>query len=164
MQETLGIRNQFVRRAKAGREPLKVVLVYDGLADLIRAYEMWTKLAARFEREIQIAASAWNFSMLSDARLRRKAALRSADADMILLSASGRCDLPDHIRNWIRSWIPWKKGRKDALVAVLDAECPLSAKAAQLRDFLRRKAEQTGMDFFCNADHGQPAIEAAGAA
>lgn len=160
MQDVIYNRGQVPRQKGAKRKPFKIVVVYDGFADLIRAYDTWATLTARFRKQIQIVTSAWNFAMLRDPSLRQKAALHTADADMIVLSASGRSDLPAHVRNWIRSWIPWKKGRSDALVAVLDEQSPLSATAAQLRNYLRRKAEQTGMDFFCNADHGQPRMAA----
>jgi len=148
---------QPVPHAKWGRHnPLKVVFIYDGIADLLHAYDTWARLAARFKHEFQIVTSAWNFNMLRDPRLRQKAVMRSADADVIVLSASARHELPDHVRNWIRSWLPWKQGTGNALVAMLQ-ENPLgSATAARFRDYLREKAQQAGMDFFCNREDSQP--------
>ena len=155
--------DQLPRPKPARRKPLTIVLIYDGFADLIRAYHIWAKLVARFRKEIQIVSSAWNFAMLRDPRLREEAARRTADADMIVVSASGRAALPDHMRNWINSWLPWKKGRRDALVAVLDEQSHSSAAAAQLRDHFLQMAQQSGMDFFCNIDHGSLRMESAGA-
>ena len=153
--------DQLPRLKQARRKPLTIVLVYDGFTDLIRAYHIWAKLVARFRKEIQIVASAWNFAMLRDPRLREEAARRTAEADMIVLSASGHAGLPDHMRNWISAWLPWKKGRRDALVAVLDEQSSSSASAAQLRDHLRQTAQQSGMDFFCNIDHDSLRMESA---
>ena len=160
MQRVTRSPKEFPRPQLGKRGPLKIVLVYDGLADLIRAYEIWSALAAQFKNKIQIVSSAWNFALLRDPRLRRKAALHTAEANMIVLSASGRSHLPEHMRHWIRSWIPWKKGRRDALIAVLDNQPPHSGNATRLCDFLRQLAKQTGMDFFCNTDEGQRRPEA----
>ena len=53
------------------------------------------------------------------------------------------------MQNWIRAfWMPWKKGRRDALVAVLDPQTPRSNAANRFRNYLHQMAEQTGMDFF----------------
>jgi hypothetical protein len=51
----------------------------------------------------------------------------------------------------MNAWLPWKKGRCNALVAVLDHEPPACAAALPLRNYLRHTAKQGGMDFFCNA-------------
>ena len=161
MKHLTKYRDQLPRPKQARRKPLTIVLVYDGFADLIRAYHVWAKLVARFRKEIQIVSSAWNFAMLRDPRLRQEAARRTADADMIVLCASGHAALPDHMRNWISAWLPWKKGRRDALVAVLDEQSRSSASAAQLLDHLRQTAHQSGMDFFCNTDHDSLRMESA---
>ena len=48
-----------VTRPQLGkRGPLKIVLVYDGFADLIRAYEIWSALAAQFDKEPPLTANA----------------------------------------------------------------------------------------------------------
>jgi hypothetical protein len=155
-------RRQLRRSNKTTRAPLKVVLVYDGFTDLIRAHEMWSGLVARFKNEMQIVGRAWNFSLLRDPRLRLRAALHTAEANMVVFSASGRSELPDHIRNWIGAWMPWKKGRRDALVAMLDHPTPVSATAPGLLTYLRRIAAQCDMDFFCSSG-SPPTRMAAGA-
>jgi hypothetical protein len=131
--------------------PLKIVVVYDGMTDLIRVDEIWPRLIARFKDEIQIASCAWNFALLHDPRLRERAALHTAEADLIVFSASGRSKLPGHIKNWVDTWLPWKKGRRDALVAVLGREPLGRGVALPLRNYLQHTAEQSGMDFFCSA-------------
>ncbi len=146
--------------AKSKGRALKIVLVYDGFTDLIRAHELWSGLVARFKSEMQIAGRAWNFSLLRDPRTRLKAALHTADANLVVFSASGRTELPEHMRNWIGAWIPWKKGRHDALVAMLDRQSPPSPAAFRLCQYLRQTAQKTGMDFFCNADQTPPRLDA----
>jgi hypothetical protein len=137
------------------RTLLKIVLVYDGFTDLIRAHELWSGLVERFENEMQIVGRAWNFALLRDPRLRMKAALHTAEANMVILSASSQGKLPAHMQNWVNAWMPWKKGRRDALVAMVDHRRQPVVSA--LCQYLRQTAQQTGMDFFCNAqDEGPP--------
>lgn len=137
---------------KARRGPLKVVLVYDGFADLIRAHEIWSRLVSTFEGDIEFVSSAWNFSLLRDPELGRRAARKAAGASMLLFAASGRSELPTHMRDWIGASIPWRKGRQSALVAVLDDQSPPSKTGAQICKYLRATAQKTGMDFFCNTE------------
>jgi len=160
MHRTTKISKAAPRPRRAERVPLKTVIVYDGFADLIRAYEMWAAIVARLKDKIQIVSSAWDFTGLRDPRLRRQAALNTASANVIVLSASGQSELPVYMLHWINSWLPWKKGRRAALVAVLDQQAPLPPAAAHLRNYLRRSAEQAGMDFFCNTDDGRMRMEA----
>ena len=136
---------------KGERPPLRIVVVYDGIAGLVRADEVWFRLIARFQDEIQIVSCAWNFTLLRDPQLHDRAALHTAEANMIVLSASGRTHLPGYIRDWMSLWLPSKKGRCDALVAVLDREPRGRVTALPLRNYLQHTAEQNGMDFFCNA-------------
>lgn len=152
---------QAVRSRKTQRPPLKIVLVYDGFTDLIRAHEMWSTLTGCFHGNFRVVSRAWNFALLRDPRLRRRAALSTAKADMVVLAASGRSELPDYMRTWIDAWMGWKKGRHDALVAVLDHQMRPTPTSARLCDYLRRTARATGMDFFCNAEQNQLPLQAA---
>jgi hypothetical protein len=129
-----------------------MVIVYDGLGDLVRVYEVWSKLVVRFVHDIQIHCSAWNFSLLRDAELQELAARRTAEADMVVLSANGKNNLPDHMKDWIASWLPHKAGRGGALVAVLEPRAGGGAPEPVLRNYLREIARDGGMDFFCNED------------
>jgi len=160
MQQTARISNLVSRLRPGRRAPLKIVVVYDGFGDLIRAHETWTEVAAQLKHKVQVVSSVWNFALLRDPRQRQRAARKTADADMLVLSTGGRSELPAHVRHWFSSWAPWKQGRRDALVAVLDKQTPPSTNASRLRDFLRQVAEQTGMDFFCNTDGGRTRPEA----
>jgi hypothetical protein len=143
--------------------PLKIVVVYDGIEDLIRVDEIWSRVVARFQDKIQITSSAWNFTLLTDPQLRERAALRTAEADFVVFSASGKSEPPDHVRLWIETWLPWKKGRRDALVAMLDYDPARCTDALPLRNYLQRMAEKSGMKYFCNADQqGSPTNPADG--
>jgi hypothetical protein len=136
--------------------PLRIVVVYDRIADLIRVNEIWSRLVVRFKDEIQIVSCAWNFTLLRDPYLRERAALHTAEADLIVFSAAGGTKPPDFIRRWIKAWLPWKKGRCAALVAVMDHEPPVRGNVPPtMYHYLQHTAEQGGMDFFCNTNQRQ---------
>lgn len=139
--------------------PLKIVIVYEGFTNLIRVYETWSQLVGRFMHQIQFHGRAWNFSLLRDPQLRESATRHTAEADIIVVAVDGSSELPDHIRDWIDSWLPRKVGRRDAFVAMLEHRASASTETPALRYYLHQMAERGGMDFFCNADHLQPLLE-----
>lgn len=136
----------------AERPPLKIVGVYDGIGGLIRVNDIWLRLVSRFKNEIYIVGCAWDFTLLRDEQLRKRAARHAGDADLIVLSASGESEPPDYIRHWMNIWLPRKMGRCRALVAALHHEPLVRAAATPLHKYLRHAAQRSGMDFFCNAD------------
>jgi len=135
--------------AESIQPPLKVTIVYEGQSGLARANELWFKLAARFDGEIQIATDTWNFALLRGPRLRELAARAAIAANIIIVSASGASPLPAHIRNWIDAWLPLKRGRNDAFAVLLEEK---PADSNELVPELREAAEEEGhMEFFCNS-------------
>ena len=138
-----------------GASSLKIAVAYDGFSDLIRVSEMWARLAMRQSGATKVDSAAWNFSSLRDPNLGAEAAAQTAQANMIVLSFSGRGGPPEHMKNWIDSWLPLKKRRGDAIVVMLDVESPLGEAARMFRDQLKRLARRSGMTFFCN--HRRPA-------
>jgi hypothetical protein len=135
--------------------PLHIAVVYDGFADLIRVHDIWSRLISPLRDEMRIFCRAWNFAVLRDRRLRERAALHTAKADLIVLSANGRSEPPDYIKLWINAWLPRKKGRRNALVAVLDGNTSEGAAVLPLRTYLRHTAKRSRIDFFCDADQRQ---------
>ena len=139
--------------------PLRIVIVYNVFADMVSFYEMWSQVLARFMHEIEFHSCAWSFSMLRDPVLRDLSASYTAEADMVVFSAGGETPLPDHIKDWIRAWLPGKTNRRDALVAMLDGEPVQHELAPKLYDFLQETAERGGMEFFYKTSHRSPIEE-----
>ncbi len=137
---------------------LKIVIAYEDLANGIEATAMLSRLAAQLETEFQIKSDAWQidnsvwkFELLRDPELRKQAAAEAVAADMIILSVCN-ARLPASVSDWIESVLPMKEGRPAALVALFDGENDTSGEPPRPEAYLRRLAEQNGLDFFCNTD------------
>jgi len=123
----------------------KIVIVYENSAGAIGAKEISERLAAHFESE----CDAWPFSLLGIARVREHAATMAAEADMIIVAASGREELPDDVKDWVESWLPHKNFAPGALVGLLDDDAETSNQSSVCA-YLQRIAERGNMDFICN--------------
>jgi hypothetical protein len=137
-------------------KPLKIVIVYDVLADMIRLSESWLHSVAHFFRDFEFRCRAWNSSMLRDPKERDSAAHCAAQADLIVFSARARAELPDHMKAWIQAWLPRKSRRRDALVAISDILPAASENQPNLRNYLRRASRKGGMEFFYKAEFCPP--------
>ena len=127
---------------------LRMVIAYENVAAALRARRVSEWLSAHLESDIELDSTVWEFDALNSPHLREQAAAEALAADLIVISARGDAELPDHVKNWIGRWAPRKRGEAAALVALLqhhpDSSGPLGA-------YLRQVAEQGRMDFFCKA-------------
>lgn len=150
---------------KAGNSVLKIVIVYEDLVTGIEATAVLSRLAGQLETEFQIKSdtwrmdnSAWKFEMLREPELWNQAATEAVGADIIIVSVGG-AQLPACVRNWIENVLPMKEGRPAALVAMLDRRNDASGEPPRLGAYLRRLAEEYGLDFFCNTNDPPPRVE-----
>jgi hypothetical protein len=90
----------------AKKQPLTVAIIYEGKAGLIRANELWFRLAVEFQGQVLREASAWNFALLRDARLRDQATLQASRANIVIISPADGNELPEHVGDWLDSWLP----------------------------------------------------------
>jgi len=140
-----------VHRLFAGTTPsvFRILIAYEGFAALVRAQDVRSQIANRFKGEIEITGGSWNFALLGHTQLREQAAAEAAEADMIIIAASGQAGLPSHVATWIEGWSQARQDQQTALVASLErGQNASSDLAAELRDL----AAKAGMDFFCNLD------------
>jgi hypothetical protein len=95
----------------------------------------------------------WKFDSLRDASAQvRQAALDAVmKADMVMIAAGGLEDLPVDVRTWIESWPPRLEDACAALVASVGPEAQSSASHLPMSVYLQKRAEESGMEFFCNA-------------
>ena len=144
---------------------LKIIIVHEDLIAGIEAAAVLRRLAAQLEAEFELKSDAWQidnglwkFEMLHDPELWTQAAAEAIAADMIIISV---CDaeLPASVRDWLDSVLPLKEGRPAALVALLDPGDNASGAPPRSAAYLRRLAEQYGLDFFCNTDEQPRCVE-----
>ncbi|HTX22216.1 MAG TPA: hypothetical protein VMD27_10225 [Candidatus Aquilonibacter sp.] len=152
---------------KASNSLLKIVIVHGDLITGIQATAVLRRLAAGLDAEFeikcddwQIDSGVWKFEMLHDPELWEQAASEAVEADMIIISV-GSEELPVCMERWIESVLSTKAGAPAALVALLDRSNEAFGDPLRSEVYLRRLAEQFGLDFFCNTDDQTPHIKSA---
>jgi hypothetical protein len=130
----------------------KIAIAYENFATAIRAKEMSEGLV---RHQLKTNCDTWPFELLAGPGARERCAEVAAEADMIIIAVRSREELPDHVKEWIESWLLRKKNSPTFLVALLDE--PFSDGTSSLADYLRGIAERGNMEFFCNTDYWSPA-------
>src|SRR5262249_38672703 len=103
------------------RNPLfKILIAYETVSSGLRAREMSERLATRLHSEFEMSSEVWKFELLNHPQLRQQAANEAAVADMIIMAMRRAGELPPHVKHWIESWLPQRRGGAAALVALLD--------------------------------------------
>lgn len=126
--------------------PFNTVLLYEDSRLGDRAWDFYEKLTHQFEDDFDFRHLMWSFSVLGDPKTLRLAADSAADAHLVILSLSGRTELPAVIRNWVARWVRLVK-HKSALVTLLDPKAKAGPRAATLA-YLREMLEANGIEFF----------------
>jgi hypothetical protein len=127
-----------------------VVTAYEDCTDGLRAKEMLNRLAARLGSDFSVASDLWGFDTLGLPAFNEMADTAATAADMIILCAENRSELPDHVQDWIEKWLPKQWG--GLLVALLHTEQEEAHQPARVYARLKQLAEQANIDFFCQTD------------
>src|SRR5258708_4903893 len=99
-----------------------IVVAYDDFAGAVRARQLTTRLAIQVTPAMGINSDSWRFDFLGHPRLRERRAAQAAAADIVLIAADGRAELPAHVKAWLECWLRRRKAGDAALVALLDQE------------------------------------------
>lgn len=129
--------------ATHAHEQCEMAIVYADETARERAIQLCGRLAARFRMDPKFEFSWWNVRYLKDPQIAELAAQVAARADLLLFSSSGG-EPQRELKNWIRSWLPRRRGQ-GALVAWVNRSG--KAKTTQLELYLEDVAEQGEMDF-----------------
>ena len=90
----------------------------------------------------------WNFEVLAIPALRELAAAEAAAADMIIIGIHESRELPPVVTDWMHQWLPLRKDRPGALVAVLDSDLNKPVASQGLLTQLEQVAALGQMSFF----------------
>ncbi|HHY85646.1 MAG TPA: hypothetical protein GYA07_08950 [Verrucomicrobia bacterium] len=121
-----------------------VVIAYEDFETGKHARQLYDFLAEHLADECRFGVQMWKFDVLSVSKLRQMAARDAADAEIIIVSAHGRADLPPEVKAWADLWLHESK-RTIALVALFDAQEYLENPA---RSSLAGLARCAGVEFF----------------
>jgi hypothetical protein len=129
----------------------KIVAVGEDFAAVMRAQELSKRLAADLEPEFGLSSDAWKFEALDNSQTGSEAAREAAEADMIIIAASGAFELPVQVKSWIESWLPRKRKGVTTLVALRDDEDETPYESSPLCAYLQGIAREWGLEFFSNS-------------
>jgi len=129
----------------------KILTVGEDFAAVMRAQELSRQLAVDLEPDFALSSDAWKFETLDNLRLGTEAAKAAAEADMIIIAASGEYELPAQVKNWFERWLPLKRKGVTALVALRDDHDQTFYENSPLCAYLRWVARKWGLDFFSNS-------------
>ena len=103
----------------------------------------------RMKDQEQTVSSAIDFSLFWQAQFWGEAVAAAISADIIVVSLSGKTDLPVPVQRWMESWPHYGQPNHPTLVVVFDAMLESDPKQDTLRSYFQKTAELHGLEFMC---------------
>jgi hypothetical protein len=132
-------------------EPVfKLFIACEDNAAFFQARKVEDQVKVLCGEEIKTSRVFWSFSLLRHPRLRQHAVREAAEAQLIIVSVTSNQHLPSSVKALIESLPACSYRGQAALVALVGhEEGPLQEPPPNV-PYLRRVADQRGLDFFCN--------------
>jgi hypothetical protein len=122
----------------------KIFFLCEDMGALDRALKLKAALVNNCRDQGLIQASFYEFARLCHPQLRETATNEAATADMLIVSSSGKDDLPLFVQNWLSGIVP----QKEKIACVVFIRSDLAE--ATGRQFLEGWSNQKGAVFFSN--------------
>lgn len=140
-----------LRRSTASLKPVvKIFIACENQQACEQARCLRDQLRGSCGGRVDLSGFFWNFSLFQNEVLRKQAALEATEADMIIVSFSGRQALPLELKNWMEEWPTRREKGAAALVALLDTTRATGFGEKAEIAHLKGVAEKCSLDFFCN--------------
>ena len=140
------------------KQCFNVVIVYEAAAAAQRAMRLFSQLEREHGKDLKLEPKCWRFDLLEDHAWRKFAAADAIKADLLILSASSKSELPATVQSWIKSCLALKRGAKTAVVGLFGTEEEMDeADSARLQS-LQRATEEYGLVFFAPLPVRQKAV------
>ncbi len=133
---------------KPGHRKFQIVIVYENLVSAARALRACEFLRREIGDTVSVDVNVWRMGILEDGDSRRAAANASSLADVVIVSASGRDEIPVAFRQWVEAWLQLDQCGRAALFALFGDH--VGDGALSMAGYLRRKTILHGIDFFCH--------------
>lgn len=127
---------------------LKVIIAYEDFATGHRAMRACENLIGQLGREFQFQTSLWKFEILRLPKLEPMAGQDAVEADVVIISAHGRGELPAEVKKWMERWLSRTQEVAKALVALLDEEEEGAEEDCRVGSYLQEFARKAHFDFF----------------
>ncbi len=131
-----------------GDRELNVVIAYDNVEAGKRAWHTLSGLARTIGNDMNVDPELWRFESLEDSELGSLAAAEAIEADILIISAGSKTELPATVKIWVTKCLTQKDGTKSALVALLGTADNFDGPDSPRFQFLQRAAMEAGIDFF----------------
>lgn len=133
---------------KPGHRKFQIVIIYENLVSAARALRACEFLRREISDTVSLEVNVWKMGILGDGDSRRAAANASALADVVIVSASGREEIPAAFRQWLDAWLQLDGCGRAALFALFGEH--IGDGVLSVAGYLRRKTLLNGIDFFCH--------------
>lgn len=135
-----------IASANHDRENLNLVIVYENVVSAARALRACDILRGDDVGEIKLSIKVWKTDLLGVEDDRDQAAKAAANADVVIVSASGRNDMSPFLRMWTESWLECLSAQSCSLLLLFgDHIGPHSLETAA---YLWQKTAPRGIRFF----------------
>jgi len=144
---------------------LKVVIIYDDFAAGQHAIRTSKSLLDQLS-DFEFQTTLWKFAVLRSPKLKEMAAQDAAEADVVIVAAHVRGELPTDIKSLLELWVERKKQGPTALVAMLGGAEGNIEGISQTQHYLQEVANRGHSDYFVRRfefpeDHGEGAFDGA---
>jgi hypothetical protein len=134
--------------SKPAHRTFRIVIVYENLVSAARALRACEFLRGEIGDTVSLEVNVWKIAILEDADSRRFAAVAAAQADVVIVSTSGRGEIPVAFRVWVDSWTRMEDGGRPAVFTLFGDH--VGDGAFSVASFLREKTSLRGIEFFCH--------------
>jgi len=130
------------------KQGLNVIIAYDDTTAAQRAVRLVSSLERNHGEGLKFELKCWRFDILEDHAWREFATADAIKADLLILSASGKCELPEAVQSWVTTCLREKRGDTAGVVALFGTDLEMDNSDSTRIQFLKKITRQFGLDFF----------------
>ena len=131
---------------------LAVMMVYEDTWAGLRARQALEGLPRSSEGDRAYRLRLWRWELLCDPLLKERAVEDARNADVILISAHSRCQLPKIVGDWLARWLARRQPRPYALGLLVDGDTHNEVPGGKTCRFVQCLAKTRSADFYGWAD------------
>lgn len=140
------------RNIQSPKPTFSVVAIHEGGIAGMRAQDTLQSLKEDLCSDLEIHSACWSFQNLERLDLRAMSIRIGAASDVIVVSASDKEVLPDHIKRWLDACLQKQRDGRAMLVALHEDERGCDHLPGPLCSHLEQQAFRWETEFTCNDD------------
>ncbi len=128
------------------KRSFRVVMINEDALASRQAQEFCSRLMDEFGGNRTLKEKLWNFNVLGIRKIRNVAVSAAGAADIVIVSASGKRELPADTKDWLELWAWLIEGGHCTLIGLFGDEN--AEQAASIRTYLGSIAKRKHLAFF----------------